>query len=99
MTVTVMQPSHRAATDLAAVLFTTRSRFFARCLAEAELVAEFSRHSSEAEEAHAQMINAAVPTCATTWKLNWRKQLLGRTNRLKSRNSIRATNAAAAEPN
>src|ERR1051325_7682524 len=89
------QRSPRAALVSAAACSTIRSKFSVKCSAEAALPAEFSTRSSAAV-GHAQKIAGAVRICATTWKSNWKRQLLVRTNRLKSRNWILAINARAA---
>src|SRR5262249_11938616 len=86
----------RAAPVSVGALSMIHSRFSERFSAAAGLAAEFSRLSSAAGVGHGQKVAGAVLSCATTWKSNWRRQLLVRTNRLKSRNWILATNARAA---
>src|SRR6266496_376944 len=83
-----------AAQALAAVRSMIHSRFSGRFSAEAALAAEFSRHFSAAA-ARGRMIGDADRICVTTWKSSWRRQLLERRNRLKSRNSMHAINAGA----
>src|SRR5439155_7073377 len=94
----VTQHSLPAASVSAAALSTTHSRFSAMCSAALALEAEFSRHSSAAV-AHVRKTGAADQICATTWKSNWRRRLLARTSRLRSRNWTPAINARAAALN
>ena len=67
---------------------------FGRFSAEAALAAEFLRHFSAAA-ARGPRIGDGDRICATTWKSSWKKRLLERRNRLKSRNSMHAINAGA----
>src|SRR2546423_1375475 len=83
---------------LAAVHSMIRSRFSGRFSAEAALAAEFLRHFSAAA-ARGPRIGDGDRICATTWKSSWKKRLLERRNRLKSRNSMHAINAGAAARN
>src|SRR6476469_600270 len=90
----VTPPLPPAAQALAAVRSMIHSRFSARFSAAAALAAEFSRRFLAAA-ARNQTIGDADRICVTTWKSSWRRRLLERRNRLKSRNLMHATNAVA----
>src|SRR5437870_7534140 len=81
---------------LGAAFSTIRSRFFGKFSAAVDSVAESSRHSSAAI---GRKIGGTDRICATTRKSSWRRRRLALKKRLKSRNSIPATNATAAAPN
>src|SRR5438477_6423229 len=96
MIASATQRSRQAVSVSAAALSTILSIFSVKYSVKGDLAAEFLRRSLAAAVVRVQKIAAADQICVTTWKSNWRRQLLAPTSRLRSRNSTRAINAAAA---
>src|SRR4026208_402823 len=90
-------PRFRKADPVSGAGSTIPSIFSARSLGAA--AEEFSRAFSGVPAAVARKNGSAVPICATTCRLLWKKQLLARRKRSKFANWIHATNAVAAVQN